>query len=69
MKRETKNTIHDALKAYRLRRLWTMQEMADAAGLSVGTIHSFESGRARPTDLTLAKIKARLRGFDERKIS
>ena len=50
------NTIGNKLKRYRMSHLWTLQQMATMAGLSVGTIQRIESGSVEPHDLSVAKL-------------
>lgn len=44
------------IRAERLKRLWTLEQMGAALDLSPSTLHKFEHGKGRPTPLTMAKI-------------
>jgi transcriptional regulator with XRE-family HTH domain len=45
------------LKRYRLSRKMTLQQVADQAGVTVGTIFRLENGIVRPTELTWSKLQ------------
>jgi transcriptional regulator with XRE-family HTH domain len=46
----------EQFKKYRLQRLWTLRQMANAVGVTIPTIWKIENGRVKPHDLTVAKI-------------
>ncbi len=50
------------LKALRLKKLWTLEQMSAASGLAISTIAELENGRRKPTELTLAKLQAAFPG-------
>ena len=44
---KTDNLTPMILKSYRRERGWSQQDLAQAVGVSVGTIYKFEAGRTR----------------------
>jgi DNA-binding XRE family transcriptional regulator len=48
--------IGKKLKQYRMRKLWTLRQMATVTDLSEATIYKIEVGDVTPHDLTVAKI-------------
>ena len=58
-------TFAERLKAYRMEKLWTLQQMATLTGLAPDSIWRLENGHRRPHDLTRAKLKRALPDFDE----
>jgi transcriptional regulator with XRE-family HTH domain len=44
------------VRQHRLARMWSVERLADAAGLSQGTISSIESGKGGYSHLTLIKL-------------
>jgi len=49
------------LRRYRQARKATIEDLADAAGVSAQTVSAWETGRAAPTPELLAKVAAELR--------
>jgi len=52
------------LKAYRLRRLWTLRQLALVTGFPIPTLSRIENLRTKPQDLTIAKISRALPDFE-----
>ncbi len=44
------------LKSYRLRREWTLKQLATVVGVDIATVWHIENGRRKPHDLTVQKI-------------
>lgn len=59
----TKEVIAKALKNYRFSREMTLQEIADATGLNVATIHRLEKAKSNPHELTVEILKRKLPGL------
>lgn len=51
------NGFGKKLREYRLARLWNMEQMSKALGISLGTLHKYEHGKGLPTPLTAAKMR------------
>jgi transcriptional regulator with XRE-family HTH domain len=49
--------IAERLKRYRMARLWTLQQMANAVGMTAAAIWKIETGSVTPQDLTIAKMR------------
>jgi transcriptional regulator with XRE-family HTH domain len=49
-----------ALKAYRMKREWTLEQMSRATKLHPSTIHKLENGVTTPRELTLARLERML---------
>lgn len=50
----------DRVQAYRLKRRWTRQQLATAAGLCTNTVHALERGDSPGSAHTLARLAAAL---------
>lgn len=59
---ENKDNLASVVKAYRMDRELTLQELSDRCGVSVSTLHRIERGFP-VHELTLARITKRLRGL------
>ncbi len=44
------------LKRSRMRRLWSLRQMAVVTGMSVNGIRQIEAGKVKPHELTVARI-------------
>ena len=64
---EYRKSIADKVKRYRMSRLWTLHQMADATGITLRTIWMIETNKVKPHDLTIAKIKRALPDFEKPK--
>lgn len=65
MSNTDKKNIAAALKAYRMEREWTLEEMAKVTGFHQSTLNRIERGENFPHDLTLHILKRKLPGFME----
>jgi transcriptional regulator with XRE-family HTH domain len=54
------------LKTYRLTKMWTLKQLANAVGLSTVTVWKIENGKVSPHELTVAKIQRALPDFEQR---
>jgi len=52
-----------ALKAYRMKHEWTLEQMAAVTDLHSSTIHKLENGATLPHELTLARLERKLPGL------
>jgi transcriptional regulator with XRE-family HTH domain len=58
--------IGQAIKEFRLKRCWTQKQAADALGIGLRTLISFERGEERsPRPLTLAKINFAMQSIEK----
>jgi transcriptional regulator with XRE-family HTH domain len=58
-------TFGQKLKAYRMKRHWTLRQMSAITGVRIATLSKIERGDTQPFDLTQAKIKDALPGWEE----
>ena len=45
------------LKAYRLRRKWTLAQMSAVTGIAISALWAIERGKVTPQELTVARIQ------------
>lgn len=50
--------LHDNIRAYRLERGWTQQQLAEAMEVSIGAVSKWEGGQSRPELDTLMRLAA-----------
>lgn len=49
--------IAERIKRYRMNRLWTLKQMANAVGMTASAILKIERGDVTPQDLTVARFR------------
>jgi transcriptional regulator with XRE-family HTH domain len=49
--------LDERLRAYRKTRRWTLVRMAKKLGVSIGSLHSYETGKRKPSFLSAARME------------
>ena len=58
--------LADKLRYCRIRKGWTQEQLARNIGVSLNTVHRWESGKNRPSPLALEKLEELLKDILER---